>query len=102
MKTIVAGWFMIKGLLPGETNIYELAQPEQNYFITLTSRETLPYGPDHWIKLRMFAECEDSTDSDFFEGQSFIKNIHFCTADSFVELKCTERNSFVINGIKFC
>ena len=103
MKTILSGWFIIKAMTDtGTGQLYELVEPIHNYYVSLETSTSLPYGPDHWIKLNMNATCDDTIETDSDAPIPILRSAHFCTADSFVELKCTERNSLVINGIRFC
>lgn len=88
----------------GTEHNYLLEDPVKNTMISATLDSPLSYEEDTWIKLQMIVTC--TTSDETFEtvgvNATLHRNLHICNAEKVEELKCTERNSFVVNGIPYC
>jgi len=105
VKVLLVGWFMIKMYnVDSMQHNYLLEDSIKNTVISATLKTPLSYGENTWIKLQIVATC-DTTD-EIFEapGSSaiFHKNTKICDSEEIKELKCTEKNSFIVNGIPYC
>lgn len=104
-KLILTGWFIIKmHTVDGAEHNYLLEDPVKNRMISATLDAPLSYDENTWIKLSMVATCATTDEAYQVEGigMTLHKNLHICDAEKVEELKCTERNSFVVNGIPYC
>lgn len=106
INMFLSGWFLITTYaVDGDQHNYLLNDPQTNTIVSASTQDPLPYGENRWIKLRMTAECHKSYDYDYYKqyGRSTIPLITtICSANKIQELKCTEANSFVMNGIRYC
>lgn len=102
MKTIIlSGWFIIKSYTGTDHQYnYLLEEPRENYLISASLDKPLSYGEDTWIKLKVYAQCEEVMSPTQYAGISI--GTHICNAKTVQELKCTPYNSIIINGIPYC
>ena len=99
-KLLLAGWFIIKAYSVDDgIHNYYLFDPYINRHVTASLENKLSYGEDTWIKLRMVVECEKVLSP---QVGPIDKIEYFCSAESVEELECTESNSMVVNGIRYC
>ena len=105
MKILLVGWYLIKMYtLDGTQHNYLLEDSVRNTMISATLKTPLSYGENTWIKLRIVATCVTTDETFEASGTSamFHRNAKICDAEKIEELKCTEQNSFIINGIPYC
>jgi len=109
MKTLtMIAWFIIKthGIEDGTHNYY-LLEPYKNYHVSISDlKEPLPHKENHWIKLKVTMDCEfvktvEEIDTGLMIVQ-YLKNNYFCDAKEFEIEKCTDRNSFIVDGVRYC
>ena len=99
-EIILSGWFIISAHTTDIRHDYTLTDPIKNVIVIASLDEPLTYEAGTWIKLRMQVEC---TKTSSYPVQSFVALVTTrCVAKSVRELKCTERNSMVVGGIRYC
>ena len=63
------------------------------------------YPENSWIKLKAIVECQDNK-TPFFVGptQRGWSHHYLCTVvdKQIIDEKCTEKNSFVVGGVRYC
>ena len=104
-KILLSGWFIIRFHdIDAGKHSYLVEEPNHNYKISFNMNESLPYEENTWIKLKMTTSCTEVEEPYEIKDVNtlFSKRVFLCTADVVEELKCTERNSFVVNGIGYC
>lgn len=101
-KVILAGWFVISfyGMDDGKHN-YLLQDKRTNTNVAWLSDEPLSYGQGADIKLKIKADCERVTAPSAGPGMKGVVS-YYCNANEVVELKCTEINSIVVGGVRYC
>jgi hypothetical protein len=104
-KIFLTGWFIIRmHTLDGVEHNYLFEDPVKNTMVSATLEAPLSYEAGTWIKLDIAADC--TTIEERYEERGIAvmlhRNIVLCNAQSVKELKCTERNSFIVNGIAYC
>lgn len=104
MKIItLTAWFIIKSHTPGVEHNYYLYEPEKRYHVSYITKDKLRFGADQWIKLKLKMECElVKTQAPTIHNAVYLVNNYYCTTNEVLEQKCTEYNSFVVNGIRYC
>jgi hypothetical protein len=101
-EVILAGWFVISfyGMDNGKHN-YLLQDKRTQTNVAWLSETPLPYGQGANIKLKIRADCDKVEAPPMSPGMHGVIS-YYCNANEVVELKCTERNSFVIGGVRYC
>lgn len=101
IKILLSGWFIIRSYsVEDNQHSYLVEEPVKNMQIAFNIPNKLSYNENAWIKLQINAECEVVFDNPV--GGNFFTKTHICTGSDVVELKCTEKNSLIINGIHYC
>ncbi len=101
MEFFLSGWFIISSYsVDADRHSYLVEDHIKNYHVAFTLPEKLSYGENAWIKLRMNATCSEEQQPSRVP-YLFVRHF-FCTAEAVEELKCTERNSFVVGGRRYC
>lgn len=98
-------WFIIKthGIEADGTHNYYVLEPTKNWHVALSDlKEPLPYKEDDWIKLKVTMDCEFVHTTEIVGRSTFLVNNHFCNAKEFEIEKCTDRNSFIVGGVRYC
>lgn len=97
-------WFLISSYsVDDDRHNYLVHIKKHNVNLSLSLSEPLAYGEQRWIKLKVEADC-NVVKTPFMVGtkqQGWHKD-YFCSAEEAEEMKCTERNSFVVGGVRFC
>lgn len=102
IEMLLTGWFIVSShtLDKGQHN-YLLVDMIQNHHVAYSNTEPLSEGEGSWIKLRMQLECNFVLEPPFAPGLQAVKN-YYCDASRVIELKCTEKNSYVVGGKRYC
>jgi hypothetical protein len=106
---ILTGWFLINThSFDDNRHNYNLYDQQNNTFIAATVDHEFPKqniscnnADMCFVKLKMTAECVKSYSWPVANSKMPLITT-LCNANKVQELKCTERNSFVINGIRYC
>lgn len=100
---MLSGWFFIKlHSVDGNLHSYLVEDPSTNRSITFEVDKPLESDENTWVKLQMIAQCDEFLEPYQAGTKTFYKQAATCEAEHVTELKCTEQNSFVINGISHC
>lgn len=101
-EILLVGWFVISfyGMDEGKHN-YLLQDKRTNTNVAWLSDKPLSYGQGANIKLKMLAECTKVTAPAAGPGMHGVVS-YYCNANKVEELKCTERNSIVVGGVRYC
>jgi len=95
METLLFGWWLIKSMDINPNDLaYHLYSPYTNTHVHLTIHTPLPYKENSWIKGGMVANCEKITNN--------LTTTQICDATKFKIAECTDLNSIIINGIRYC
>ena len=107
-KTILMGWIMINSYsADGDKHNYVLYNGDKNTYVAISVDE--PFGKELLscvddrcsVKLKVFAECHSSKSYPLANSKVELITT-FCSADRVQIQRCTERNSFVIGGRRYC
>jgi hypothetical protein len=108
-KILFTTWFILKSYtLDGDIYNLLLEEPYYNYHVAVTIEEPLPeiYKENTWIKVKSLADCEKKEiPYTITLGQGFytwLRTEYFCTAITFEVLECTEENSWILYGTRYC
>lgn len=107
-ETILTGWFLINGtMMDNNLHYYELFDGQKNTYISAIvdkpfPKENLSCTDDMChVKLKIEAECFKEKSYPIANSKmALITTV--CTAQRVTYLLCTERNSFVVGGRRYC
>lgn len=102
---VFAGWLIIDThTIDNDKHNYLLREPKKNVLIAASTEKPLSYDEGAWIKLKIKVECNVVRDP--YIGTSGVYHFdsisYVCNGEDVEELKCTEENSMVVGGVRYC
>jgi len=102
-------WFIIASHSPAINNQhnYLVEIKQNNVKINITLDQQLKYKVGQYVKLKLIANCTKSQQPTVLVANRRSRvvgthNAYLCDSDQVRVVECTESNSFVVGGIRYC